>query len=133
MSERRLDAVTDDPGVADVGAVLCCALIHQGLEAVRQPPIQVVTKGQAFVVEYEATFPVRHRLRQFLRHIRPGLTVARPSFTLPLCRVHDVLGHPPAVLAAAYTALAVTPLAQLRFLLSLVLDAPNITLQSLIF
>jgi hypothetical protein len=43
-SKVGLDVVVDDPRVSDVCAVLQLALIHQGLQVVVEPAVQVLTE-----------------------------------------------------------------------------------------
>jgi hypothetical protein len=91
-------------------------------DRVLQPPLQVFFDSKALIVEDETALPVRECPRELLRffassllrYLDPRLAVDGPPLA-PLGRVDSVLGHPPAVLAAADAALSVSSLTHIRF------------------
>ena len=96
-----------------VGVVGVGCLLDRAPYGVVELPLQVLPYREISSVKDEPILSVGERLGELRRHLLTGLAVDRPPLA-PLYRVDGVLAHPPAVLAAAYAALAVTALTHLR-------------------
>src|SRR5215218_6797769 len=82
---------------------------HAALHGIAKPPLQILAHGLIFGVVDQTAFPIREGSCQFSRHLLAGLAVERLA-PAPFGRVDDVLGSPPAVLAAVDSSFAVTAL-----------------------
>ncbi len=107
--QRRLDVQAYYPFVT-----LVCCHTYGVLDAVLEPRVQIIANIQVLRIESETIILVGDFLCQFARYLNSRLAVDRLTLA-PGRRIGSILGHPSAVLATAYAALAVSPLTHLRF------------------
>src|SRR5215212_4999505 len=110
MSQGRGDMASDD-----VGVVLERRLLYGAAHRFVDPAFEIGSQRFVVAIEHQPSYPIRDGLREFLRYLLARLAVDVLALRT-IHGVHDVAGHPTAVLALRYRPLAVPALlAQSRF------------------